>query len=160
MKDQKLKNPWDGLEGYNCFGCAPTNPLGLKMEFYEEGDEVVCYWNPGEHYQGFLHTLHGGIQALLLDETCGWCVFRKLQTAGVTSKIEVKYLKPVSTLDGELVIRASIQDQKRNLVFLKAALYNAAGEVCTTAESTFYAFSKEKSQDEFFFAGMKAEGEE
>lgn len=160
MEKKKLKNPWKGLEGYNCFGCASTNPLGVKMEFYEEGDEVVSYWNPGVHYQGFLNTLHGGIQALLLDEVCGWCVFRKLQTAGVTSKLEVKYLKPINISDGALVIRASIADRKRNIVFLKAAIYNAAGEICTKAETTYFSYSQEKALEEFHFTGMKAEGEE
>ena len=66
---EKLENPWLGLvdEGYNCFGCAPGNPCGLKMEFYEDGDDIVCYWTPGDNYQGWLKTLHGGIQATLMD---------------------------------------------------------------------------------------------
>ena len=38
---KKIINPWKGLEGYNCFGCAPNNEAGIKMEFYEDGDEVV-----------------------------------------------------------------------------------------------------------------------
>ena len=38
---KKIINPWKGLEGYNCFGCAPNNEAGVKMEFYEDGDEVV-----------------------------------------------------------------------------------------------------------------------
>mgnify|MGYP007031287515 CR=1 FL=1 len=37
---KKIINPWKGLEGYNCFGCAPDNEVGVKMEFYEDGDEV------------------------------------------------------------------------------------------------------------------------
>ena len=37
---KKIINPWKGLEGYNCFGCAPNNEAGIKMEFYEDGDEV------------------------------------------------------------------------------------------------------------------------
>ena len=42
---KKIINPWKGLEGYNCFGCASNNEAGLKMEFYEDGDEVVSIWN-------------------------------------------------------------------------------------------------------------------
>ncbi|MBR6589557.1 MAG: PaaI family thioesterase, partial [Bacteroidaceae bacterium] len=38
---KKIKNPWMGREGYNCFGCAPCNEYGVKMEFYEAGDKVV-----------------------------------------------------------------------------------------------------------------------
>ena len=34
---KKIINPWKGLEGYNCFGCAPNNEAGVKMEFYEDG---------------------------------------------------------------------------------------------------------------------------
>ena len=35
---KKIINPWEGLDGYMCFGCAPNNPLGLHMEFFEDGD--------------------------------------------------------------------------------------------------------------------------
>ena len=34
---KKIINPWEGLDGYMCFGCAPNNPLGLHMEFFEDG---------------------------------------------------------------------------------------------------------------------------
>ena len=38
---KKIINPWEGLDGYMCFGCAPSNPMGLHMEFYEDGDDIV-----------------------------------------------------------------------------------------------------------------------
>lgn len=79
---KKIINPWKDMEGYNCFGCSPDNEAGVRMEFYEDGDEVVSIWKPRPEYQGWLNTLHGGIQSVLLDEICGWVVFRKLQTGG------------------------------------------------------------------------------
>ena len=79
---KKIINPFLHLEGYNCFGCAPNNPLGVKLEFYEDGDYIVSQWKPSSNYQGWLNTLHGGIQSVLLDEICGWVVMRKLQTGG------------------------------------------------------------------------------
>lgn len=54
---KKIINPWKGLEGYNCFGCASNNEAGLKMEFYEDGDEVVSIWKPRPEYQGWIDTL-------------------------------------------------------------------------------------------------------
>ena len=51
---KKIINPWEGLDGYMCFGCAPSNPMGLHMEFYEDGDDIVAYWEPEAHYQGWL----------------------------------------------------------------------------------------------------------
>ena len=38
---KKIINPWRNHEGYNCFGCSPDNPIGLHMEFYEDGDYIV-----------------------------------------------------------------------------------------------------------------------
>ena len=49
------------MEGYNCFGCAPNNEAGVKMEFYEDGDEVISIWKPQPQFQGWIDTLHGGI---------------------------------------------------------------------------------------------------
>lgn len=40
---KKIINPWEGLDGYMCFGCAPNNPLGLHMEFFEDGDDIVAF---------------------------------------------------------------------------------------------------------------------
>ena len=111
---KKIINPWKGLKGYYCFGCSPENPMGVKMEFYEDGDEIVSFWKPKPEYQGWLDSLHGGIQAVLLDEICAWVIVRKLQTTGVTSKMETRYRKSISTNDTLLEIRASIQEQKRN----------------------------------------------
>ena len=96
---KKIINPWIRLEneGYNCFGCAPHNPYGLKMEFYEDGDDIVSFWTPTDNYQGWLHTLHGGIQSLLIDEIAGWLVARKLQTSGMTTHLYVKFKKSIPT---------------------------------------------------------------
>lgn len=106
---KKIINPWKGMEGYNCFGCAPNNEAGVKMEFYEEDDEVISIWRPRPEYQGWIDTLHGGIQAVLLDEICAWVVLRKLQTTGVTSKMETRYRKSINTNDSHVVLKAHIK---------------------------------------------------
>ena len=49
---KKIINPWRNHEGYNCFGCSPDNPIGLHMEFYEDGDYIVSTWHPEHNYQG------------------------------------------------------------------------------------------------------------
>lgn len=157
---KKIVNPWKGLEGYNCFGCASGNQAGLKMEFYEDGDEVVSIWKPRSEYQGWIDTLHGGIQAVLLDEICAWVILRKLQTTGVTSKMETRYRKSIDTKDSHIVLRASIKEIKRNIVIVEAKLYNKDGEVCTESVCTYFTFSKEKSKDEMNFSKCDVESEE
>ncbi len=157
---KKIINPWKEVEGYNCFGCAQQNEVGLKMEFYEDGDEVLSIWKPRPEYQGWLNTLHGGIQAVLLDEICAWAIVRKLQTTGVTSKMETRYRKPISTDDSHIVLRATIREVKRNVVLVEAKLYNQYAELCTEALCTYFTFSKDKAKDEMRFLGCEVESEE
>lgn len=157
---KKIMNPWQGFPGYKCFGCAPDNAAGAHMEFYEDGEEVVSIWKPRPEYQGWIDTLHGGIQAVLLDEICAWVILRKLQTTGVTSKMETRYRKAVCTCDSHVVLRASIREVKRNLVLVDAKLYNEAGEVCTESVCTYFTFSQEKAREEMGFWGCNVDSEE
>lgn len=154
---KKIKNPYLHLEGYNCFGCAPQNPLGVKMEFYEDGDEIVSIWTPRPEYQGWLNTLHGGIQSVLLDEICAWVVMRKKQTAGVTSKMETRFLRPVSTEGGNLTLRARLAEERRNILLIDAELYDAEGKLCTQCRCTYFAFPQEKARKDFHFEACELE---
>lgn len=154
---KKILNPWRDVEGYNCFGCAPNNEAGVKMEFYEDGDEIVSIWKPRPEYQGWINTLHGGIQAVLLDEICAWVILRKLQTTGVTSKMETRYMKSVDTTDDHVELRASIVEKKRNIIIVEARLYNVNGELCTKAVCTYFTFPQEKARAEMQFRECELE---
>lgn len=156
---KKIQNPFLHLEGYNCFGCAPENPWGVKMEFFEDGEEIVSVWQPRAEYQGWLNTLHGGIQGVLLDEICGWVVMRKLQTAGVTSKMETRYLRKVPTDAGPITLKARLREMRRNIALVEAELYDAAGEVCSKALCTYFTYPQEVARQEMFFQDCKVEGE-
>ena len=136
---EKIKNPWVGLDGYKCFGCAPDNEHGLRLEFFEDGDDVVATWKPEPCYQGWLDTLHGGIQSTLMDELAGWVVFRKLQTAGVTSRLDARFLKSISTNEPFLTIRGRIKERKRAAVFIETEIYDSKGELCTRADIVYFA---------------------
>lgn len=156
---ERLVNPYIGLEGYNCFGCAPHNPMGLHMEFFEDGDDVVVEWQPNDNVQGWVDTLHGGVQATLADEICGWVISRKFQTAGVTSRMEVKYMKPVRISAGQVTLRAHVLEQKRNLIDVEAMIYDGAGEACTRVVCTFFIFPQERAREQFHFCDCLTEHE-
>lgn len=129
------------------------------MEFYEDGDSVVCFWNPKKHYQGWVDTLHGGIQATLIDECASWVMFRKLQTTGVTSNLEVRYRKPIMTTESQITIRAVLREKRRNLAFIHVTIENSKGELCTEGEATYFTFPAEKAR-EMGFTTCDTEGDE
>jgi len=129
--------------GYNCIACSPHNPIGLNLQFYEEGEYITADWTPEHNFEGYPGILHGGIQALLLDEISAWTVYIKAKTAGVTSKLTVRYRKEVHNPQSKITVRGRMIEI--NLCFIEAQLLNHLGEVCAEAESTFFLFPVEKA---------------
>jgi hypothetical protein len=144
---KKIKNPWLSKKDYHCFGCCPNNPLGLKMEFYEEGDEIISYWHPNEHYQGWVGVMHGGILSTIIDEIAGWVVLRKMQTTGVTSKLEVNYRKPILSSSKVIIVRSHISSILRNIVKIEASIENENHEVCVNGVATYFTFDKKRATE-------------
>jgi uncharacterized protein (TIGR00369 family) len=148
---RKIINPYTRSENYNCFGCAPHNPHGLQMEFHEDGDEVVCVWEPKQHFQGYGNILHGGIQATLMDEIASWLVFIKLKTAGVTSKIELKFNKPVHTDQGKITLRSRLQEMKKNIALVQTRLFDSTGVQCSESVIYYFTYPQETAREKLRF---------
>ncbi len=155
---KKISNPWVGIQGYNCFGCCPDNEFGLHLQFYEDGDFVVSHFKTDIHYQSWINTLHGGIQATLLDEISGWAVSRKLQTTGYTVKMEVRYRKQLSTSGEQLTLRAHIAGVRHSMATVEAEIINGDDEVCTSATVVYMVATPEKAA-QMGFKGCPLEDE-
>ncbi len=147
------------MEGFRCFGCDPDSERGLRMEFYEDGDQIVSRWKPRPEFQGWIDTLHGGIQATLADEISSWVIFRKFQTSGVTSRMEVRYLKPIHTTDDHITLRAEVVRQRRNVIDIEVKIYDSEEELCTEALCIYFTYPKKKAHDEFHFCECSVEGQ-
>ena len=155
-KSRKINNPYVGLDGYNCFGCSPDNSLGLRMRFVEEGDLLVCDWEPQPQFAGYKKVLHGGIQATLLDEIASWCVQVKLKTAGVTANINLRYKKPVFTDRGNLRITASITSVEKRIATVQTDLFNAEGDRCCTGEVKYFLYPEEIAREKLYYPEFEA----
>ena len=60
------------------------------------------------NFQSWIGTLHGGIQATLMDELGGWVITRKLQTTGMTTHLNMRYKSSVPVGKGPIEIRARL----------------------------------------------------
>ncbi|MCB9015393.1 MAG: PaaI family thioesterase [Lentimicrobiaceae bacterium] len=152
----KITNPFVKQPGYNCFGCSPDNKFGLKLSFVEEGEEVIAHWLPQPQFQGWNNTLHGGIQTTLLDEIASWLVFVKLNTSGVTSRMEVKLRKPVAMDQGALILKARLREMKRNIAVIDTWLYSHQMELLTEAVMYYYTFPADIAAEKFWYPGKEA----
>lgn len=155
-----IKNPWIGEQDYHCFGCCPTNPIGLKMRFYEEGDDIVSIWRPNELYESWENTLHGGIQSVLLDEICGWVIFHKLQASGVTARMETRFRKPVAIKQDYIELRARLREMKHNVAIVEGEIRSARGDVLVECTCTYFTYEVEHAPELVPFRSTELVGEE
>ena len=154
---QKIINRWTKDSKCNCFGCSPTHPFGLRMEFFEDGDDIVSQWHPNGNYQGWVDTMHGGVLGTLIDEICGWVVTRKMQTCGYTTHLNLTYRKAISTREPELTIRARVVKQMRHLLFMHAEITDSAGNLCVEGDVTYIMMTPEKARETGFISCDNAE---
>ncbi len=148
---RKILNPYTKVEGYNCFACSPNNENGLQMQFVEDGDFLICEWEPRGFLQGYHNVLHGGIQATLMDEIASWFIQIKLKTAGVTSNMNIRLKRSVPVKEGNLKLKAWLKEIRRNLVDVNVELINPDGKLGAGGVITYYTFSPEVAKEKLYF---------
>lgn len=127
------------------------------MRFFEDGDDIISIWRPTQNHQSWINTLHGGVQAVLLDEVCGWVVFHKLHTAGVTAKMEMRYHKPVSTLQDYIKLRGYLKEMRRNVAIVIGEIYSAEGALLCECVCTYFTFPQDKAKETMGYIASSVE---
>jgi uncharacterized protein (TIGR00369 family) len=155
---RKIYNPFviHRSTDYNCFGCSPNNELGLHLEFWDIGDELITHWHPKNWLMGYNNILHGGIQATLMDEIAGWVVLVKCKTGGVTTEMNVKYLKPVFITKGKIEVRSRLISQNDNIANISCELFDGEGLCCATAEMKYYCYPESVARRKLQYPGVDA----
>lgn len=151
---RKIVNPFIKSENYSCFGCSPRNPFGLKMDFFEEGDEVISIWKPDNRYEGFNNVLHGGIQATLMDEIASWVVFVKLKTGGFTSNLNVSYKNNLLIDKGDITLRASLKEMEKNIAHITVSLYDGNDKLCSEAVASYFTLPEKIATAKLRYPGI------
>ncbi len=112
-----MRSNWRTIENiflefphYNCFCCSPSHSWGFRLEFYHDPDEGVVVSplaGARQEMAGFPGVLHGGFQAMLLDEIMCWAAIHFKQKMVMTAKMEVKHQRTVHT-GAELLLKGRV----------------------------------------------------
>lgn len=100
-----------------CFGCGKENPIGLRLDFRQEGDLFYAEFTPRREYQGWDGVLHGGIVSTLLDEVMANHVYH-LGISAMTAELHVRFRRPVP-LERTLRVVSRLKSQKHRLYELE-----------------------------------------
>jgi uncharacterized protein (TIGR00369 family) len=122
----------------DCFVCGVENPYGLKMKFYEDGDDgIYTEIVVPERFQGYPGVVHGGIIASMLDEVSGRSfMIGDDQKFFVTAELKIRYRKPVPI--GQTLIlkgrKGPDGGRKGRVAFGIGEIWNTAGELLASAD--------------------------
>jgi uncharacterized protein (TIGR00369 family) len=119
--------------GY-CFGCGPTNPIGLRLTFDSDpmtGDYRTVYVPVKEH-QGWAGRVHGGLLALVFDEVLSRVALTNLGMEWVTAELSVRLLR-AAALGEPLTFQARIVSKRSKLVVTSADAVDEQGNFVATA---------------------------
>ncbi len=124
------------LDYDKCFGCGKGNPIGLKLQFRNEGGIARCKFTPGPEYQGWPGIVHGGILSTILDEAMGWvALFNGKKT--VTGKLEIRFRKP-ARIGESLLIEGKIARDGGRFLIIKAEARDSSGNIVAEGTGTMF----------------------
>lgn len=117
-----------------CFACGTENPIGLKLQFYQEGEIYIATFTAGHLLQGYQNIIHGGIVATLLDEAMARFVWEQYGPAA-TAKLEVRYRRP-APCGVPITLRGWITGERRGGRAVEAAADARLEDGTVLAEAT------------------------
>ena len=124
------------LANEGCFGCGPSNPIGLHLHF-EPAPEggVAAEFRPAADHQGWDNVMHGGLVTTLLDEAMAWAAAAST-TIYYTGRLEVRYRHPVRT-GADLRVRGWITRDRGRTLQTRAEVRDMAGQTLAEADALF-----------------------
>ena len=121
---------------HRCFACGKDNPIGLKLRFRKEGEEVRAEFTPTALYQGWTGIVHGGIILTMLDEAVSWAAI----LSGInclTAKMQTRLRQP-ALVDQPLTLTGRVTKNTKRLVEAEGAISLEDGTVIAEATATMY----------------------
>jgi acyl-coenzyme A thioesterase PaaI-like protein len=102
-----------------CFACGTKNPLGLQLQFFQDGSRFCTRFTAQPQWQGWRGVLHGGILATILDDLMSNHLFRVERVWAVTAELTTRFKAPAPT-ECELLFASEVVSQRGKVWELRA----------------------------------------
>ena len=133
------------LKSYpNCFGCGSDNPIGMKLSYRIEGENVVTDFVPQEEHQGWPGVTHGGIITSLLYEVMENYTYQNGIVAMMRG-METRFRKPIST--GQMVTaRSWLVEESGRAMKVAGSLTDEEGLLLAQGEADLLVLNDEQME--------------
>ncbi len=120
-----------------CFVCGVENVAGLQVRFFNDGlKQSRAQLTLDERFQGYPGVAHGGIVAMILDETIGRAAMSgNAQRFMFTAKIEVRY-RQVVPLYTPITVTARLEKDRGRIAIGIGEIRLPDGSIAAEATAT------------------------
>ena len=124
-----------------CFCCGRENRQGLHLSFsYPDEETAETELTIPEHFTGWKNVVHGGLLAMLLDETMAHACISAKRYA-VTAEMTVRYRKPAE-VGHHIKVTGRVSGTRRQIVMTEGHIHDDRGDVVATATARYLARAK------------------
>jgi acyl-coenzyme A thioesterase PaaI-like protein len=141
--DQAVSGPEN-----RCFGCSPTNPIGLQLSFRTSGEQVEADFIGRDDHCGVPGVVHGGIVMTAIDEAMGYVIHSVADSISVTKSASTDFRRPV-WVGAAHRVRARIDRIEGADVFASGEVVDANGKICARGRAHFVTLSPERVKKAF-----------
>lgn len=137
------------LSNHVLYSCLLDDNRIKRYEVYKHKhhEEILCIVDFGEAVVGWPQIVHGGISALLIDNTFGWLLFAYHKPMSVTANLHLDYRSPVRS-NSTSILRVKIDHAEGRKLHMTGSLTEAGtGRVQVEAKSLFIIAGKKTKQE-------------
>lgn len=138
--------PWSVLTDYQCFGCSPRNPGGLRLVFEPHPDGVCSRFRLDRQFESYPGIIHGGLIGVVCDETMGNLIVLRHGRTAFTVSMRQRFFTPLAAGRGYVCVARLDRDTAgRRLYQASAEILDEEGAVCAMATATYQPFVLEEA---------------
>jgi len=117
----------------SCFGCGPSNPKGLRLRFFREGDQLVCDTTFDKWFSNWPGYVTDHVVAQALDCVSEWTCYDRTGQVGPLVRVITQSSRPVVVDEPVHLVGYSTQ-RSPGLLTVRAELHQR-GELRAELES-------------------------
>lgn len=147
-----VRDAWASLPDCNCFCCGQSHEWGFRLRFFYDPDlDAVISRVPAvkEGMAGWPGVLHGGFQAMLLDEIMCWGVMHFAGKTSFTGKMDVRFIARAKTGVPLLLKTWPVKIARRMAMMKSSLLEEEGGKVLAEGAGSYLIPSLKEFRENF-----------